>query len=90
MASAAASPPIAEPIYPSFVSKASNPAARVVTVQFVLNEPTVTVAVDVVLIEPLDVRRARNVWPEAIAPDVVQAPPLTLICAVGSPVTLTD
>jgi hypothetical protein len=38
--------------------------AAVVTVQLVLDDATVTVAVNTVLPEPLDVRRVCKVWPE--------------------------
>ena len=51
---------------------------------------TVTVAVSTVLTEPLDVSRTCKVWPDNIAPDVLHAPPLTLICAVEAPDTETD
>jgi hypothetical protein len=78
------------PIYPASVAKTSNDPARVVVVQFVLEPPTVTVAVSVVLTEPLVVIRTCKVWPEDIEPDVTHAPPLTLIWAVAAPETETD
>ena len=59
--------------------KTFNDPARVVTVQLVLVPPTVTVAVSVVLTEPLDVRRTCNVCPDEIDPEVTHAPPLMLI-----------
>ena len=61
-----------------------------VTVQFVLLLPTVTVAVSPVLTEPLEVNRTCKLWPDEIAPEVDHAPPLTLICAVAAPVTETE
>jgi hypothetical protein len=62
----------------------------VVTVQFVLDGPTVTVAVSNVFTELLAVRRTCKVWPDVIAPDVAHAPPLMLIWAVAAPETETD
>ena len=67
------------PMYVLAVIKTFNDPDRVVTVQLVLLAPTVTVAVSVVLAEPLEVRRTFNVWPDEIAPEVAHAPPLTLI-----------
>ena len=48
-----------------------------------------TVAVSTVLTELLVVMRTRKVWPDDIAPEVSHAPPLTLNCAVATPVTET-
>src|ERR1019366_10009954 len=89
MASAPLNPPMAEPIYVPHVPKACNDALRVVVVQLVLLPPTVTVAVNTVLAEPLVVIRTFKVWPDVIEPKVPHAPPLTLICGLPLPETET-
>src|ERR1019366_2034021 len=90
MASAPLNPPMAEPIYVPHVPKACNDALRVVVVQLVLLPPTVTVAVNTVLAEPLVVIRTFKVWPDVIEPEVTHPPPLMLIWAVAAPDTETD
>jgi hypothetical protein len=78
------------PAYELALVNIFNAPVRVATVQLVLDPPTVTVAVSVVLAEPLEVRRTCRVWPDVMAPDVVHAPPLILIWAVPAPETETD
>lgn len=62
-------------------------AATVATLHTSVTPPTFTVAVIVVVIELLDVRRTASVCPLVMVPDVPHAPPLIDICA---PVPVTD
>src|ERR1043166_5714638 len=69
------------------VAKIFRDPTRVVTCQSALPVPIVTVAVRSVLTDPLVVRRTCTVWPEEIAPEVTQAPPLMLISGLPPPET---